>query len=159
VQSPAHGLALPHSTPRQGLPNQMTTHIAASAAGRPAPADPDLLLLVAAAAVLEALAQLLRPLLAHAIALALTTAGWSLARSAAPAPEPAPSPAPAQRSAAALTDLPVRELRQPARSAPAAPDVAPTAAALRKDRQRVHCPGLARWAASADAEPPLWWAV
>lgn len=134
----------------------MTTHTAAGAAGRPTPSDPVLLLLVA---VLEVLALLLRPLVAHAIALILTTAGWSLARSAAPAPEPAPSPAPAQRAAAALTDLPVRELRQPARSAPAAPDVAPTAAALRKDRQRVHCPGLARWAASADAEPPLWWAV
>ena len=150
MQSPAHGLALPHSTPRQGLPNPMTTHTTAGAPGRPAQPDLALSLLIAAAAVLEALALLLRPLLAHAIALMLTIAGWRPARSAAPAQKPAaeranarpasapaptssPSPAPAQRPAAAL--------------------------AARADRRRVHCPRLARWAASPDAELPLWWAV
>ena len=112
----------------------MTTHTTAGAPGRPAQPDLALSLLIAAAAVLEALALLLRPLLAHAIALMLTIAGWRPARSAAPAqkpavertkarpasapaPMPAPSPAPAQWPAAALTDLPVRELRQLARQA------------------------------------------
>jgi hypothetical protein len=94
----------------------MTTPTAAGATGRPAPPDLPLLLLVAAAAVLEALALLLRPLLAHAIALALTAAGWRPQRPAAPtqkATTPAAPPAPA----AALAALPVRELRQLARQA------------------------------------------
>ena len=86
----------------------MTTHTAASAAGRPTPTDPALHLLVAAAAVLEALALLLRPLLAHAIALALTAAGWHPARRTA---------APSRESAPGLAELPVRELRQLARHA------------------------------------------
>jgi hypothetical protein len=89
----------------------MTTHTAASSAGRPTPSDPTLHLLVAAAAVLEALALLLRPLLAHAIALALTTAGWHPAQPRAPKRE---STAPRAR---ALAQLPVRELRQLAREA------------------------------------------
>ncbi len=102
----------------------MTTHTAASAAGRPAPSDPDLLLLVAAAAVLEALGLLLRPLLAHAIALALTAAGWHPRPPAVPMRQPADSPAqpqsaahPVKRAAPALAELPVRELRQLARQA------------------------------------------
>jgi hypothetical protein len=89
----------------------MTTHTAAGAAGRPTPSDPVLLLLVAAAAVLEALALLLRPLLAHVFALALTTAGW----------QPARPRASKRESTAArikgLAELPVRELRQLAREA------------------------------------------
>jgi len=89
----------------------MTTHTAAGAAGRPTPSDPVLLLLVAAAVVLEALALLLRPLLAHAIAVALTTAGWQPARPRAPKRE---STAPRIK---ALAELPVRELRQLAREA------------------------------------------
>jgi hypothetical protein len=95
----------------------MTTHTAASAAGRPAPADPDLLLLVAAAAVLEALGLLLRPLLAHAIALALAAAGWHPTQSAAPRAKPQPAAHPVKRAAPALAELPVRELRQLARQA------------------------------------------
>ena len=86
-----------------------------------------MLLLVAAAAVLEALALLLRPLVAHAIALALLVAGWQPGqRTAAPAPSvptaPAthrsePEPAAVQPPAPALAELPVRELRQLARDA------------------------------------------
>ena len=93
----------------------MTTHTAASAAGRPAPSDPDLLLLVAAGAVLEAMGLLLRPLLAHAIALALTTAGWHPRPPAAPRRQPTAHPV--KRAAPALAELPVRELRQLARQA------------------------------------------
>jgi hypothetical protein len=100
----------------------MTTPTAAGATGRPAPPDLPLLLLVAAAAVLEALALLLRPLLAHAIAMALTAAGWRPERPAAPAKkntaQPAvSSPTAPQASAVALAALPVRELRQLARQA------------------------------------------
>ena len=102
----------------------MTTHTAAGAAGRPTPSDPVLLLLVAAAAVLEALALLLRPLLAHAIALALTTAGWQPARpwapkreSAAPRAKPQPAAQPVQLPTKALAELPVLELRRLARGA------------------------------------------
>jgi len=95
----------------------MTTHTAASAAGMASPTDPALILLVAAAAVLEALAQLLRPLLAHAIALALTTAGWHPTQSAAPGAKPQPAAQAVQLPANALAELPVRELRQLAREA------------------------------------------
>ena len=94
----------------------MTTTTAAGATGRPAPPDLPVLLLVTAAAVLEALALLLRPLLAHSIALALDAAGWQPKRPAAPTQKttsPAAPPAPA----VALAALPVRELRQLARHA------------------------------------------
>ncbi|PZV06309.1 MAG: hypothetical protein DCF23_00545 [Cyanobium sp.] len=92
--------------------------------------DPALLALVAAAAAIEALALLLRPLLVHALALGLTVAGWRPScTTAAPEDllgEPAPSPtqpAPTAPTAAAgassgqLEALPVRELRQLARAA------------------------------------------
>jgi hypothetical protein len=94
----------------------MTTPTAAGATGRPAPPDLPLLLLVAAAAVLEALALLLRPLLAHAIALALTAADWRPERPAAPTRKTTTPTAP-PASAVALAALPVRELRQLARLA------------------------------------------
>jgi len=89
-----------------------------------------LLALVAAAATVEALALLLRPLVAHSVALLLTLAGWS------PSPSrPAPAPlhlAPAPRTAPSISGvstaateaprpqleaLPVRELRRVARAA------------------------------------------
>jgi hypothetical protein len=94
----------------------MTTPTAAGATGRPAPPDLPLLLLVAAAAVLEPLALLLRPLLAHAIALVLTAAGWRPQRPAAPTRKTT-TPAATQAPAVALAALPVRELRQLARQA------------------------------------------
>jgi hypothetical protein len=89
-----------------------------------------LLALVAAAATFEALALLLRPLVAHGLALLLTLAGWRPSPACfAPAPlqqAPAPPaaqaipPAPIAATAAPRTQLealPVRELRRLARAA------------------------------------------
>ena len=92
-----------------------------------------LLALVAAAATVEALALLLRPLVAHSVALLLTLAGWrpTSSRSSRPAPAPlqlAPAPPAAPSISAApaaatgvpmpqLEALPVRELRVLARAA------------------------------------------
>jgi hypothetical protein len=97
-----------------------------------------LLALVAAAATVESLALLLRPLVAHGLALLLTLAGW---RPTPPRPAPAPlQPAPAPPTAPSIPEaaaappaapralppasaavdlqaLPVRELRQLARAA------------------------------------------
>ena len=99
-----------------------TPNAAAGAIAQPAPPDLAPLLPVAAAAALEALALLLRPLLAHAIALVLTTAGWQPGQcSAAPSLPTAhrsePEPAAVQPPAAALAQLPVCELRRLAREA------------------------------------------
>ncbi|MEA5443346.1 hypothetical protein [Cyanobium gracile] len=89
-----------------------------------------LLALVAAAATVEALALLLRPLVAHGLALLLTLAGWRPTPSR-PAPVPlqlapappaalllptAPAPAP-EAPMPQLEALPVRELRKLARAA------------------------------------------
>ena len=89
-----------------------------------------LLALVAAAATVEALALLLRPLVAHGLALLLTVAGWRptpprpapVPLQLAPAPPAAPSipavPATAPEAPMAqLEALPVRELRKLARAA------------------------------------------
>jgi hypothetical protein len=89
-----------------------------------------LLIAIVAAATFEALALLLRPLVAHGVALLLTLAGWrpSPARPAqaplqqAPAPPAAQAipPAPIAATAAPrpqLERLPVRELRLLARAA------------------------------------------
>jgi hypothetical protein len=89
-----------------------------------------LLALVAAAAAIEAVALLLRPLVAHGLALLLTLAGWRpsppnpapVPLQLAPAPPAAPSiPAdPATATAAPMPQLdalPVRELRVLARAA------------------------------------------
>jgi hypothetical protein len=89
-----------------------------------------MLAVVAAAATVEALALLLRPLVAHGLALLLTHAGW---RPSPPRPAPAPlqqapappatPPAPPAPIAATeaprpqLEALPVRELRVMARAA------------------------------------------
>lgn len=80
----------------------------------PQTTDPALVALVLLALAVEALALALRPLLAHALALALTAAGWRPRRRPALALLPARvQPAPAAR----LESLPVRELRQLARRA------------------------------------------
>jgi len=90
-----------------------------------------LLALVAAAVIIAALALLLRPLVAHSVALLLTLAGWrpTSSRSSRPAPAPlqlapAPPAAPSITPAPApevptpqLEALPVRELRVLARAA------------------------------------------
>ncbi len=89
-----------------------------------------LLALVAAAATVEALTLLLRPLVAHGLALLLTMAGW---RPTPPSPAPVPlrlapappvalllppEPAPAPEAPTPqLEGLPVRELRVLARAA------------------------------------------
>jgi hypothetical protein len=89
-----------------------------------------LLALVAAAATIEALALLLRPLVAHSLALLLTLADWRptpprpalVPLQLTPAPPAAP-PIPADTTAATealrpqLEALPVRELRVLARAA------------------------------------------
>ncbi len=59
-----------------------------------------LLALVAAAICVEALAALLRPLLAHGLALLLALAGWQPSRPSSPTAPPA-TPAPAQTAASA----------------------------------------------------------
>jgi hypothetical protein len=92
-----------------------------------------LLALVAAAVIIAALALLLRPLVAHSVALLLTLAGWrpTSSRSSRPAPAPlqlapappaapsiTPAPAPAPEAPTPqLEALPVRELRVLARAA------------------------------------------
>ena len=89
-----------------------------------------MLALVAAATAVEAVALLLRPLVAHGLALLLTCAGWRptprrpapVPLQLAPAPQaplllpPAPAPAP-EAPMAQLEALPVRELRKLARAA------------------------------------------
>ncbi|WP_216913897.1 MULTISPECIES: hypothetical protein [unclassified Synechococcus] len=89
-----------------------------------------LLALVALAVAIEALAVLMRPLVAHGLALLLTLAGWRPSSSwpasgelqermeAAATPSVLPATAPAPEAAGGqLVALPVRELRQLARAA------------------------------------------
>lgn len=80
--------------------------------------DPALAALVLLGLALEALARALQPLLAHALALVLTAAGWCPRRRTASVPVLALPPARVQPAAAdPLEALPVRELRQLARQA------------------------------------------
>jgi hypothetical protein len=87
--------------------------------------DHGALALVAAAVVLEDLADTLRPVIAHTLALLLTIAGWRPASTATPARQQGPAlpAAPAKPSTVIaahrpqLEALPVRELRQMARAA------------------------------------------
>ena len=90
-------------------------------------------LLVATAAVLEALALLLRPLLAHAIALALTVAGWrprqrrpdhAPSTHAAPTAAVVASPVTAGRSAAKTTAKAARVSKPRSRTRRAMPQAA-----------------------------------
>ena len=65
-----------------------------------------LLALVAAATCIEALAVLLRPLVAHSLALLLTLAGWQPPRPSSPTAPPV-TPAPAQPAASAPPAAPL----------------------------------------------------
>jgi hypothetical protein len=76
-----------------------------------------LLALVAAATCIEALAVLLRPLVAHGLALVLTLAGWQPPRPSSPtAPPVTPTPAQPAASAQPAAPLPRRQASAPQRT-------------------------------------------
>ena len=104
----------------------MTTSTTAGATARPVAADLALLLLVATAAVLEDLALLLCPLLAHALALLLTAAGWR-PRPARPAPAAAVTEAgrhPRAKPTTAAVVPPTQQPQRPRRTRRAQPQAA-----------------------------------